>query len=881
MEEYQQMDRFGTENDYEGGQWIDGEFYYRNRKEKKKRLQTKDDVLYGVFAESDSDADDDSSKKRRRGDLSSKKADFSKPVNFVSTGTFMPNPEKSEKSDFDAENSNENDQFNDPVEGNSGLGLGFKSGLGLGFREGSPKGDVKTAELDGEDGGFDDFLPTEFGREIKERALRREKARRESMLVKKSGQKSRKREVDAGDVGEFEKHTKGIGLKLLEKMGYKGGGLGKNEQGIVAPIEARLRPKNMGMGYNDYKESKSAAPGTEDRNASAVANANALQGVADASVGRPKEKLWSKRNRGKKNDYVTAEQLLAMKQEQEVEVVQKVVDMRGPQVRILTNLDNLNAEEKAKENDIPMPELQHNVRLILDLAEHDIQKLDRDLRNEREAVASLLEEKERFQKEAMRQKKQLESMEYIAGVLEKINQENSAGTLTVESLAEAFTNLQVKYRDDYKLCNLSTIACSLVLPLLIRVFQGWDPLKNPSHGLGIMSLWKRLLLGDDPVDFSEAASPYTQLVMEVVFPAVRISGTNTWNPRDPEPMLRFLESWEVLLPSSTLQTILDGIVMPKLSYAVESWEPVRETISIHVWVHPWLPMLGPKLESIYQTIQSKLGNALRDWHPSDASAYTILSPWRTVFGPASWEQLIVRYIVPKLRNVLQEFEVYPGNQQQLDSFHWVMAWASAVPSYHMVHLLEAWFFPKWHQALYHWVCSKPDFKQVLVWYERWKELMKELLGEEGIKKQFDAGLDMFTKVLADVEVDEPGFKEQIAYFRITEQRKLEAQQRAAAAAQQQQQQQVLGSLGRAGNVDETVVPSIKEIIEKHAQLYQLSFKPKPARMHDGHQVYGFGSVSICIDSLKEKVYAQSESGWLPVSLEQLLEMQRASGSRRR
>ncbi|KAK9161752.1 hypothetical protein Syun_008093 [Stephania yunnanensis] len=825
MEEYQQMDRFGTENDYEGGQWIDGEFYYRNQKEKKKRLQTKDDVLYGVFAESDSDADDDSSKKRRRGDLSSKKADFSKPVNFVSTGTFMPNPEKSEKSDFDAENSNENDQFNDPVEGNSGLGLGFKSGLGLGFREGSPKGDVKMAELDGEDGGFDDFLPTEFGREIKERALRREKARRESMLVKKSGQKSRKR-------------------------------------------------KSM-------RAIKSAAPGTEDRNASAVANANALQGVADASVGRPKEKLWSKRNRGKKNDYVTAEQLLAMKQEQEVEVVQKVVDMRGPQVRILTNLDNLNAEEKAKENDIPMPELQHNVRLILDLAEHDIQKLDRDLRNEREAVASLLGEKERFQKEAMRQKKQLESMEYIAGVLEKINQENSAGTLTVESLAEAFTNLQVKYRDDYKLCNLSTIACSLVLPLLIRVFQGWDPLKNPSHGLGIMSLWKRLLLGNDPVDFSEAASPYTQLVMEVVFPAVRISGTNTWNPRDPEPMLRFLESWEVLLPSSTLQTILDGIVMPKLSYAVESWEPVRETISIHVWVHPWLPMLGPKLESIYQTIQSKLGNALRDWHPSDASAYTILSPWRTVFGPASWEQLIVRYIVPKLRNVLQEFEVYPGNQQQLDSFHWVMAWATAVPSYHMVHLLEAWFFPKWHQALYHWVCSKPDFKQVLVWYERWKELMKELLGEEGIRKQFDAGLDMFTKVLADVEVDEPGFKEQIAYFRITEQRKLEAQQRAAAAQQQQQLQQGLGSLGRAGNVDETVVPSIKEIIEKHAQLYQLSFKPKPARMHDGHQVYGFGSVSICIDSLKEKVYAQSESGWLPVSLEQLLEMQRASGSRRR
>ncbi|XP_060199510.1 septin and tuftelin-interacting protein 1 homolog 1-like [Lycium barbarum] len=846
MDDYQEMERFGMENDYEDGQWINGEFYYGKRKEKNK-VQTKDDVLYGVFASGDSDSDYEgsSSKKRKKGGLSSK-ADLTKPVSFVSTGTVMPNEE------IDLNSKEENDEKLIEEESNKGSGLGFGT---------------NSSSIDSNADEIESFLPSAFGRKIKEGALKREKEREKEKEKEKSKKSSElgRREPGGDNVGGFEKYTKGIGMKLLEKMGYKGGGLGKNQQGITAPIEAKLRPKNMGMGFNDYKETTSAP---------ALKELDEKKTVARPAQPMESRKLWSKQAKKVKNVYITAEELLAKKQEQGLEEVvhQKVFDMRGPQVRVLTNLENLNAEEKARENDVPMPELQHNIRLIVDLAELDIQKIDSDLRNERETVVALQKEKEKLKAEAARQKRQFDNMEEIVGILDRIGEDSTSGILTLDSLAKAFSDLQEQYDEEYKLCNLSSIACEYALPLFIRVFQGWNPFQTPTHGLEVVSLWKNLLEGgnDDIFIISDAASPYTQLFMEVVFPAIRISGTNTWQARDPEPMLRFLDSWEKLLPSAVLQTILENIVLPKLSAAVDSWDPRRETIPIHSWVHPWLPLLGQRLESCYHTIRNRLESVLHAWHPSDMSAYYILSPWKTVFDAINWEKLMVRFIVPKLLAVMHEFQINPANQN-LDQFYWVRTWATAIPIHHMLPILDI-FFNKWQEVLYHWLCSNPNFEEVTKWYLGWKELIPpELLANEHVRYRLNLALDMMNKAVEGLEVVQPGLRENISYLRVLEQRQFETQKKAAAQAQSRP------SDGTGGGVD----MSMKEIIEVHAQENGLLFKPKPGRMQDGHQIYGFGNISIIIDSLNQKVFAQVEDRWTLVSLEQLLDLHNRSGLKRR
>jgi tuftelin-interacting protein 11 len=272
-----------------------------------------------------------------------------------------------------------------------------------------------------------------------------------------------------------------------------------------------------------------------------------------------------------------------------------------------------------------------------------------------------------------------------------------------------------------------------------------------------------------------------------------------------------------------------------------------------------------------------LSQILGAWHPSDVSAYTILSPWKTVFDSASWEQLMRRFIVPKLQLVLQEFQVNPLNQK-LDEFYWVMNWAAAVPIHLMVDMMERFFFPKWLQVLYHWLRSNPNFEEITKWYLGWKELLpKELLANESIRYQLNQGLEMMNQAVEGLEVVQPGLKENISYFRVLEQRQFEAQQKAAA----QQAAATFSSVTHMDGMGGAVDMSLKEVIEAHAQQHGLSFIPKPVRTHNGHQVYGFGNVSIIVDSLNQKVYAQTDEAWSLVSLQDLLDKHNSSLTKRR
>ena len=136
------------------------------------------------------------------------------------------------------------------------------------------------------------------------------------------------------------------------------------------------------------------------------------------------------------------------------------------------------------------------------------------------------------------------------------------------------------------------------------------------------------------------------------------------------------------------------MVQPKIAAAVKEWNPAKDTVPIHLWLHPWLPLMKSRLAAYYPEIRRKLAHTLSAWDPSDLSALSVIRPWIPIFDTDSMERFLVRVIVPKLLSALRRVVINPQNQD-LTSFNSVLAWWGVIPHIHFVGLFRGEFFSKW------------------------------------------------------------------------------------------------------------------------------------------------------------------------------------------
>ncbi|KAM6423077.1 tuftelin-interacting protein 11 [Liasis olivaceus] len=801
---------------------------------RQRHRQTKEEAIYGMWAERDSDEERPSfGGKRSR--------DYSAPVSFISAGL-----KKGAAAPAEEEEEEGPDEDSEEEEG--------------GARAEEPPKELVPKKL--KTGG--NFKPSQKG------------------FV--GGTKS------FTDFGSWERHTKGIGQKLLQKMGYvPGRGLGKNAQGIINPIEAKQRKGKAAIGaYGSERTTQSLQDFPivdSDEEEEEEFQKELSQWRKDPSGGKKKPKYTYKTVEELKAKGRVGKQLSAPQKE----LAQvKVIDMTGREQKVYYSYSQIsqkhNVPEDGPQQQLPplgkdarmqtfsLPELEHNLQLLIDLTEQEIIQNDRQLQYERDMVVNLTHEIEKMAKVLSREEADIRNLSEVLELVEDCErrmQPNCEDPLTLPECVKVFETLQDKYYEEYQMSDRVDLAVAIVFPLVKDYFKNWDPLKDCTSGTEILAKWKTLLENDQLLSHSAqdlSSDAFHRLMWETWMPYVR-NIVAQWQPRNCIPIVDFLDSWRHIIPVWILDNILDQLIFPKLQKEVENWNPLTDTVPIHSWIHPWLPLMQARLEPLYSPIRNKLSNALQKWHPSDSSAKLILQPWKEVFTPGSWEAFMVKNIVPKLGLCLNELIINP-HQQHMDAFFWVMDWEGVVSVSSLVGLLEKHFFPKWLQVLCSWLSNNPNYEEITKWYLGWKSMFSDqVLAHPSIKEKFNEALDIMNRAVSSSVGGymQPGARENIAYLTHTERRKdfqYEAMQERREAENMAQR-----GIGMAAS---SVPMNFKDLIQTKAEEHNIVFMPVIGKRHEGKQLYTFGRIVIYID--RGVVFVQGEKTWVPTSLQSLIDM---------
>uniref|UniRef100_A0A9J7WVW3 Tuftelin-interacting protein 11 n=1 Tax=Cyprinus carpio carpio TaxID=630221 RepID=A0A9J7WVW3_CYPCA len=570
------------------------------------------------------------------------------------------------------------------------------------------------------------------------------------------------------DLGSWEKHTRGIGQKLLQKMGYvPGKGLGKNAQGIVNPIEAKLRKGKGAVGaYGNERTQQSL------QDFPVVDSEEEEEKEFQRELGQWRKEAGTAKKKPKYS-YKTVEELKAhgkltnrgMSRPAGELAQVKVIDMTGREQKVYHSYSHMSQKHSVPEeaplsvstreqktSGFSLPELEHNLELLIELTEQDILQSARCLQHEKDTVVTLTHESDTLQVRLAEEEQALGRLEQVMNLVDRFEAGDKEGNpaLCLQECAKIFQHLQTEFYQEYKTLGLGDLAVSVVHPLLKERLRSWDPLKDCSDGLEEVGQWRAILESSQSLHGGADTSnmdPYHRLIWEVWVPVMR-SCVSQWQPRNVGPMVDCVECWAPVLPLWILDHVLEQLIFPRLQREVDNWNPLTDTVPIHSWIHPWLPLMQTRLEPLYAPIRSKLAHALQRWHPSDSSARLILQPWKDVFTPGAWEAFMVKNIVPKLALCLGELVVNP-HQQVLEPFNWVMDWEGMLSVSTMVGLLDKNFFPKWLQVLCSWLSNNPNYEEITKWYLGWKSLLSEnLLSHPLVKEKLNEALDIMNRAVA-------------------------------------------------------------------------------------------------------------------------------------
>ncbi|EQC38485.1 hypothetical protein SDRG_04193 [Saprolegnia diclina VS20] len=689
-------------------------------------------------------------------------------------------------------------------------------------------------------------------------------------------------------MGKWEKHTKGFGMKMLAKMGFKGR-LGKDEQGIAVPIAVKARPNQLGLGASGFKEASSLAQnkqverelhGKTIEDEEEVARKQQVFGTDDGA--------WRKRlGAPKKRKRKSAKDLFLEDDEDNAPVAKTtIIDMRGPDVMTYEN----GLSELQKQSLFAAPvlgqELLYNLRTIVNEAEGAIRVGRQRMTIERSRLAVLQHAASATSEKHDADADAQANLAAIHRALQNLHAEIAGASAPngLERITDTLVGLRQQYPVEFESQHIIDVLPSLGLPLLKSLLLTWDPLEDVDDGaLAFQSCfsWVRDCLttcvatptaqdaGLFATSLDTRHDKLYQHVCEVVLVPHVTSALHRWDVR--RPCLRLFAFLDTFAHPRSISHLLVAGILPKLQHAVRSWDPQTDPVHLHEWLLPWSTrFLKDDFDKpLFPLIRETLSRALAQWHPRDASIFTVLSPWKEVWTPEDFAIFTHKTIARKLLRCLnRELSVEPGATYDVAPLQWTFQWHGLLPDRQLVALLEGEVFSKWLHALRRWVEKaraatvedrKTMVSEMVVWFHGWKTLFAPLWQLHRIRLQFCMGLQLLKCV-------ERGTLPSLDVLATTYDKALVLGGKQQPAGQTQHKAPVAQD-----------VLHIRDVLESVALDAGIDFVPHP-RNHrvSGKPVYCLGSLSIYFEA--DVVFAEeaTKGSFAPTDIDSLLRRARSS-----
>ncbi|RPB23784.1 TFP11-domain-containing protein [Terfezia boudieri ATCC MYA-4762] len=577
--------------------------------------------------------------------------------------------------------------------------------------------------------------------------------------------------------------------RMMAKMGYvPGQGLGTQGQGILAPIEVKLRPQGVGVGAIKEK--------TEQAKAEARRAAELRGEVLSDSDSEKERKTRKAKKKGaaagaahvsrkkEKPKFKTAEEIEKSAVGLRVpSVLKSIVDMRGPEARVLDPTSGLFTKAVPEAKKLS-PEEEEKLK-IARMARRDLESFAAEWQGLQDKKAYADQEEERLTKDVDEQTEQIQRLTALTELVRKLKSvsiDDDGSRLvrieeeTFKEMVEQLETLQFQFKDELEVYKLSEIAVAAIVPVFKQCMATWTPISDPFYLTELLRRLRLLLKVKSREDIearynkrgylerpSKSATAYESLIYNLWLPKVRSAINNQWDVHDPSPVLTLLEAWGSLLPPFIYANVLDQLVMPKLKAAISDWNPRLEFSSSssrkkasaptpppHIWIFPWLPHINAQthLPSLLTDIKAKF-TALLSSHPLTSGPIQGLPEWTELLGSSVIENLLIRHLLPRLALLLRtEFIVNPA-EQDLSPLDALWRWQDGFRVSTLAHLLQAEMFPKWLNTLHMWLTSDGVvLGEVSAWYQFWQTVVPEAIRASPlVRSEFDKGLDMINHAM--------------------------------------------------------------------------------------------------------------------------------------